>query len=277
MTDPFAAANVSGSGHGRSAQLEPNQRFGGERTIVKTRVPFVAGAVGLGALGLALVGPGSFASFTSSVTANQAIKTGTFQLQATASQPTVSGALVADANSIGQPTLQGTTGAEPAVPDGNTLGFQLGNIAPGDTYTEPVTIYDVGTLQGQLDTVTYTPDTSSGNAVALEKNMTVTVQAYVNGTWSDVHTNDSSGAYGSPVSAAYPHTFYLDYSFGPQFVQPNPKMYTPSQASNAGFSTNELSTSFRVVFSFPDSAGSQNAVEGFSAAPTVMFNGTNTP
>jgi len=276
MTDPFAAANVSGSGHGRSAQPEPNRRFGSERIIVKAKVPFMAGAVGLGALGLALVGPGSFASFTSSVTANQAIKTGTFQLQATASTPSVSGPLVGDANSIGQPTLQGTTGAEPAVPDGNTLGFQLGNIAPGDTYTEPVTIYDVGTLQGQLDTVTYTPDTSS-NAVALEKAMTVTVQYDVNGTWTDVHTNDGSGASGSPVSAASPHTFYLDYSFGPDFVQPNPNMYTSSEASNNGFSTNELSSSYRVVFSFPDSSGSQNSVEGLSAAPTVMFNGTNTP
>lgn len=244
---------------------------------MKTKLSLVAGAVGAGALGLALVGPGSFASFTSSVAANQSFKSGTFQLEATAAQPMVQGGLISDANSVGQPALSSSTGAEPAVPTGNTLNFSLWNISPGDTYTEPVTIYDVGSLQGQLDTVTYQPDLTTAAARALESDMTVAVQADVNGTWTDVHTSDSSGASGVPVSAAQDHTFYLDYSFGPQFLQPNPHMYNQSQASNAGFSTNELSNSFRIVFGFTNTSGSQNNVEGASAAPSVTFNGVQTP
>ena len=245
---------------------------------MRARVPFVAGALGVGALGLALVGPGSFASFTSSVTANQSITTGTFRLQGVASTPTVSGPLIGDANSIGQPTLQSTNGAEPSGAgfNGNTLSVTLGNINPGDTYTEPVTIYDVGTLQGQLDTVTYTPGSSGTN---LEADMTVALQEDINGTWTDVHTEGEEtrcggcGSAGVPLSAASPHTFKLDYSFGPNFVQPNPHM---SNTSVAG-STNELSASYRVVFSFTNTSGSQNTLETVSASPSLSFNGVNTP
>ncbi|MDA8285601.1 MAG: SipW-dependent-type signal peptide-containing protein [Actinomycetota bacterium] len=244
----------------------------------------MAGALGVGALGLALVGPGSFASFTSSVTANQSITAGTFQLQGVASTPTVSGPLIGDANSIGQPSLQSANGSEPTAPNfnGNTLSFTLGNISPGDTYTEPVTIYDVGTLQGQLNTVTYTPDAAS-TAQALESNMTVALQEDINGTWTDVHTQGEEtacggcGSSGVPVSAAASHTFMLNYSFGPSFVQPNPKMYTSTEASAAGFSTNELSASYRVVFSFTNTSGSQNSLETVSASPSLSFNGVNTP
>lgn len=246
------------------------------KTTVRYRTPMIAGAVGTGALALILVGPGSFASFTSSVTTTQTIKTGTFQLEAKGGTPTVSGSY--DANTIGQPQLSATNGAVPQPPNfnGNTVSFGLGNIAPGDTYTEPVTVYDVGSLQGQIDTVTYTP-ASGTNAVLLEKAMNVTVQVKVGGTWTDVHSSDGSGAPGQPVSAASPHTFYLDYSFGPQFLQPNPKLYDYAQASAAGFSINELSTSLRIVFSLPDTTSSQNAVEGLSAAPTLSFNGVHTP
>lgn len=244
---------------------------------MKTKLSLMAGAVGAGALGLALVGPGSFASFTSSVTANQSFQTGTFQLRGTAGQPTVQGQLIYDANSIGQPALHYSTGAEPAVPTGNTLKFSLGNISPGDIYTEPVTIYDVGSLQGQLDTVTYQPDLTTSAARALESDMTVAVQEEINGTWTDIHTSGGSGASGVPVSAAQDQTFYLNYTFGPQFLQPNPDMYSATQASANGFSTNELSDSFRIVFSFTNTSGSQNNVEGASAAPSVTFNGVQTP
>ncbi len=249
---------------------------------MRARLPFWAGALGVGALGLALVGPGSFASFTSSVTANQSITAGTFQLAGTAGTPTVSGPLIGDANSIGQPNLGSTAGSEPTAPDfnGNTLSFTLGNINPGDTYTEPVTIYDVGTLQGQLNTVTYTPDTTS-TAQALEKDMTVALQEDIGGTWTDVHTQGEEttcgGCAGVPVSAAASHTFKLDYSFGPSFVQPNPHMYSYSQASSAGFSTNELSASYQVVFSFTNTTASQNSLETASASPSLSFNGVNTP
>ncbi|HET9091119.1 MAG TPA: SipW-dependent-type signal peptide-containing protein [Acidimicrobiales bacterium] len=253
---------------------------------MKLRIPLVAGAAGAAALALVVVGPGAFASFTSSVSANQSIKTGTFQLEATAGQPTVAGPLIGDANTIGQPILNSSTGAEPAVPDGNNVSFQLWNVNPGDSYTEPLTIYDVGSLQGQVNTVTYTPDTST-SAMTLEKYMTVEVQVNVNGVWTDVHTSSADGSAGLPLPANSSHTYYLDYSFGPQFLQPNPNMYDTAEASAAGFSTNELSTSFRIVFTFtnktvnPNSQGgyvqNQNDAEGLSASPSVTFNGTNTP
>ena len=243
---------------------------------MKAIVPVVSAAIGAGALGLALVGPGGFASFTSAATADQSIKAGTFQLEAVAGTPSVTGALVGDANSIGKPQLSSSTGSEPAVPDGNTVNFTLWNIAPGDTYTEPITIYDVGTLQGQVNTVTYNPATTA-SANALEQYLTVVVQIKSGNTWLDVHTNQSTGSAGTPASALYGHTFYLTYGFGPQFVQPNPTKLTYTEASNRTFSTNELSASFRVVFSFTNSSGSQNAAEGMSAAPSLTFNGVNTP
>ncbi len=243
---------------------------------MKHRISLIAGAGGAGALMLALVGPGTFASFTSSVAANQSFKAGTFQLEAQAGTPTVSGPLIGDANSIGQPNLWSSTGGEPAVPNGNSVLFGLWNMNPGDTYTEPLTVYDVGSLQGQLDTITYTPD-SGANAQILEGNMTVEVQVDVNNTWTDVHTTTGNGSPGVPVPASTSHTFYLDYSFGPQFLQPNPSLYTYSEAQANNFSTNELSASFRIVFSFTDTPGNQNAAEGLSASPTLSFNGINTP
>jgi predicted ribosomally synthesized peptide with SipW-like signal peptide len=243
---------------------------------VKAIIPVVSGAIGAGALGLALVGPGGFASFTSATTADQSIKAGTFQLEAVAGSPSVNGPLVGDANAIGQPQLSSSTGTEPAVPDGNTVTFTLWNIAPGDTYTEPITMYDVGTLQGQVDTVTYKPATTS-NALKLEQYLKVTVQVQSGNTWVDVHTNHTTGATGVPEPATGAYTFYLTYSFGPQFMQPNPTKLTPTQASSKGLSTNELSASFRVVFSFTDTQQSQNTAEGMSAAPSLTFNGVNTP
>ena len=253
---------------------------------MRYRTPLIAGAVGAGALTLVLVGPGSFASFVSTTSANQSFKAGTFQLESVAGTPSVSGPLIGDANSIGQPKLSSSTGALPAVPNGNALQFTLDNLNPGDTYTEPVTIYDVGTLQGQVDKVTYTPD-ASASAQALERYLTVEVQVQVNGVWTDVHTSDSSGAAGTPIPANVPSTFYLDYSFGPQYLQPNPNLYSASQASANGFSTNELSASFRIVFAFTnqttnpnEASGSiqnQNIAQGTSASPTVSFIATNTP
>lgn len=238
---------------------------------MKAIVPVVTGALGAGALGLALIGPGSFASDTSAVTANQSILSGTFQLEAKAGTPTVAGTLVVDANSIGKPQMGSTDGTEPAVPVGNTVTFTLHNIAPGDTYTEPLSVYDVGTLQGQIDTVTYAP----GSTTKLESDMTVAVQVDVNGNWKDVHLNTNTGATGAPASAAYGHTFYLNYGFGPQFLQPNPKMQTSTTGSPV-IGTDELSANFRIVFSFTGT-GTQNQVEAKGAAPSLSFNGTNTP
>jgi predicted ribosomally synthesized peptide with SipW-like signal peptide len=229
-----------------------------------------------------LIGPGSFASFTSSVVGSNSITTGTFQLEALpAGTPTVSGPLIGDALNGGQPTQALTATAEPqVVGEGNTLAYTLANANPGDSYTYQFSVYDVGTLQGQVNTIAYTPSSNGG---ALEAQMTVAVQEDQNGTWTDIHNSSGSGAPGTPLPANQAHTYYLDYSFGPAFVQPN-KIVNNSPT----YTGEENSATFRVVFSFlnpttnPNSSinsdvVSQNAIEGMSASPTISVNGTNTP
>ena len=247
-----------------------------------SRIKVVTGALGLGALSLALIGPGSFASFTSSVVGTNSITTGTFQLEALPDgAPSVSGPLIADAQNGGQPTQTLTATAEPQViGQGNALAYTLANANPGDSYTYPFSVYDVGTLQGQVNTIAYTPSSQGG---PLEAQMTVAVQEDQNGTWTDIHNSSDSAAFGSPLPANQAHTYYLDYSFGPAFLQPN--TITNGTPSYTG---EESSATFRVVFSFlnpttnPNSSigndvVSQNAVEGMSAYPTISVNGTNTP
>ncbi|MHB1510807.1 MAG: SipW-dependent-type signal peptide-containing protein [Acidimicrobiales bacterium] len=245
-----------------------------------SRVSLAAGALGVGALTLALVGPGSFASFTSSVTGNNSITSGTFQLQALPSgSPTVSGPLIGDAINGGQPSQSLSQSAEPSVVgQGNTLSYSLANANPGDTYTYAFSVYDVGSLQGQVNTITYNPGSTG---TALEGQMTVALQEDVNGTWTDVHTTaqekacEGCGSAGSPLPANGSYTYNLDYGFGPSFLQPN--TITNGVASYNG---EEASATYRVQLSFLDPSGSQNSVEGSNggtATPTIMVNGTNTP
>lgn len=248
---------------------------------MRTRLFLAVGAVGAATLGL--VGTGSFASFTSTVAGSNSITTGTFKLQAEpAGSPQVSGPLVYDAINGGQPTQSLTATAEPTVTgQGNSLAYTLANAAPGDTYSYTFNVYDVGTLQGQVDTLTYAP---SSAGIPLEQQMTVEVQKMVNGSWTDIHNSSDSGASGVALPASQPHTYYLDYSFGPAFLQPN----TLTSSGTPTYNGEESSASFRVVFTFlnpttnPNSSTgnnvvNQNAVEGMSASPAITVNGTNTP
>ncbi|MHB8334147.1 MAG: SipW-dependent-type signal peptide-containing protein [Acidimicrobiales bacterium] len=241
-------------------------------------------------LTLGLTGPGSFASFTSSDTVNNSFATGSFQLEAFPSgPPTVSGPLIWAAQPAAQPVQSLTTTTPLPTPvttgAGNALTYNLANANPGDAYTYQFTVGDVGTLQGQVNTISYQAD-SATNAQALENQMTVEVQEQVNGTWTDIHNSSDSGASGVAQPASGNYTYYLDYSFGPAFLQPNTFLDGVPQCS-AG-ACEESTATFRVVFTFlnpttnPNSSNnnnvvSQNAVEGFSASPTITVNGTNTP
>ena len=264
------------------------------------RLPLVASLLGAGALTLGLTGPGSFASFTSSIAGTNSIATGSFQLEAFPSgPPTVSGPLISDASPTGQPvqSLSASTEPTPAVTgQGKTLSYSLANANPGDTYTYQFSVGDVGTLQGQVDTISYQTDTNS-NAQALENQMTVEVQEQVwdsatsRYVWTDIHNSSDSGAAGTPQTAAGNWTYYLDYSFGPAFLQPGFTFSangSPSNSLGCPATCTEATATFRVVFTFlnpttyPNSSlnnnmVSQNAVEGLSAAPTITVNGTNTP
>ncbi len=251
------------------------------------RLPLLAGLLGTGALALGLTGPGSFASFTSSVAGTNSIASGTFQLEAFPSgPPSVSGPLIGDAQPTGQPVQSLTASAEPTViGQGNTLSYTLANANPGDTYTYQFSVGDVGTLQGQVNTISYQTDTNP-NAQLLENQMTVQVQEDVSGTWTDIHNNSNSGGSGVAETAAGNWTYYLDYSFGPAFLQPNTFTNGVPNCSQTG--CEEATATFRVVFTFlnpttnpnhsyGNNVVSQNAVEGLSAAPTITINGTNTP
>ncbi len=250
------------------------------------RLPLVASLLGAGALTLGLTGPGSFASFTSSIAGTNSIATGSFQLEAFPGSASVAGPLIWAAQPAAQPVQSLTATAEPSViGQGNTLSYSLANANPGDTYTYQFSVGDVGTLQGQVDTISYQTDTNP-NAQALENQMTVEVQEQVNGVWTDIHNSSDSGAAGTPQTAAGNWTYYLDYSFGPAFLQPNTFVNGVPQCS--GGACEESTATFRVVFTFlnpttnPNSSNnnnvvSQNAVEGLSAAPTITVNGTNTP
>jgi hypothetical protein len=240
---------------------------------------------------LGLTGPGSFASFTSSVAGTNSIASGSFQLEAFPfGPPTVSGPLIYDASPTGQPVQSLIAGSEPTpavTGQGNTLSYSLANANPGDTYTYQFNVGDTGTLQGQVDTISYQTDTGT-NAQLLENQMTVQVQEYVNGAWTDIHNNSSDGSAGVAQTAAGNWTYYLDYSFGPAFLQPGFTFNANGNPTNcSGNACTEATATFRVVFTFlnpttnPNSQNgnvvSQNAVEGLSAAPTITINGTNTP
>ena len=228
-------------------------------------------ALGFGAAGaaaLALTGAGAFGNFTSSVVATNSIKSGDFQLEALPSgSPTVSGPLIGDANQTGQPSQSQSASTEPSVTgQGNTVSYSLSNASPGDTYTYTFTVYDVGTLQGEVDTITYNPGTKG----PLEQNMTVEVQEQVAGVWTPIHTTTATAAAGVPENAAGGYTFYLDYTFGPAYLQPNKLV-----SGQPTYTGDESSATFRVVFGF--NASAPNSVENATASPTISVNGAVTP
>lgn len=234
-------------------------------------------ALGLSAAGaaaLALTGAGAFGNFTSSVQNTGSITAGKFALEALpAGAPSVSGPLINDANPTGQPSQSLSASAEPSsAGQGNTISYSLANASPGDTYTYQFTVYDVGTLQGEVDTISYHP----GTGAPLEQNMTVEVEEQVYSAtaggyvWTPIHTTTSNGAPGAPESAANPYTFYLDYSFGPAFLQP-----TTLQNGVSTYTGDENSATFRVVFAF--NASAPNSVQGATASPTISVNGAVTP
>lgn len=241
-----------------------------------SRMGMAVGVLGVGAL--TLVGVGSYASFTSQGFVSDSITPGHFQLQLVPGLATVSGPLIGDANPTGKPVMAESVTSEPSLPNGNTLSYTLGNAAPGDTYSYRFTVYDVGTLQGQLNTITYTPGTNGTNA--LEHQMTVSIHE-VTGPGattitSPIHTTAEEstctgcGSAGIPVSAAAGNTFKLDYSWGPAFLQPH---ILPTGKTYNG---DENSATFQVTFNF-QTASNNNAVETVAAHPTMTVNGVNTP
>ena len=160
------------------------------------------------------------------------------------------------------------------MPAGNALKIDLANASPNDTYTYEFTVYDVGTLQGQLNTIKYTPGTGTG-ARTLETQMTVEIQEQTATGWSTaIHTRSESptgtGNPGSPVSAATQNTYLLNYNWGPAFLQPH------TLPNGTTYTGDESSATFKVTIHYATSSNN-NSSEGKTATPTMTINGTATP
>jgi len=251
----------------------PSDQSGKERAEVVSRLSLAAGALGVASL--AFVGVGSYASFTSQVVGNNKIETGTFQLEAVASKshpPSTSGEDAFDAVNYDSNKGTLTIGPEPTVnEEGNTLSYTIPNANPGDTYTYHFSVYDVGSLQGQVNEVKYQPDLSGSTQAALLRDFTVTVLEYIpnnGGEYYPIGTTNGADAGTFSTSGYlghYPHGAY----FGPLFVQPN-KYLDPKLVGDS-----ENRAQFEVEFHFSSSAG--NSVENSSAEAQIQVVGSTTP
>lgn len=234
----------------------------------------LAGGV-LGVAALAFVGTGSYATFTSNISASNSIKSGTFQLQAVAGTTSVSGPLIGGANAEGQPTQNETVTPEPTVTGmGNTLSYSLANASPGDTYSYTFTVYDVGTLQGQVNQISYAPNLANANAAGqqLLKNTTIEISVDENGTFEPLVDQNSGGSdQTGPLSASMPEVFQASYNVGPNFLQPN----TLSASGTPSYTGDENSVTYEVTYSISSSAG--NSAEAGTALPMLTVAGTSTP
>lgn len=232
----------------------------------------IAGGI-LGVAALTFVGVGSYATYTSNVTANNTITSGTFQLQAVVGTTSVSGPLIADANTAGQPVQKEAVSPEPSViGEGNTLTYSLNNAAPGDTYSYTFTVYNVGTVQGQVNSISYDSNLANANAAGqnLLKHTTVEVEVYNNGWRPLIDQNSGGGDVTGALGAASNDVFQASYGAGPNFLQPN--TLTSGSPSYTG---DENSVTYKVIYAV--SANASNASEGAVAAPTLTIAGTSTP
>lgn len=229
----------------------------------------LAGGV-LGVASLAFVGVGGYALDTSSVAVNNSFSSGTFQLQVVPGTATVSGQFIHDANSAGQPTQTESATPEPTLLTGNTLNYSLANAAPGDTYSYTFTVYDVGTLQGQVNQITYAPS-ATGAGWHLLNHTTVEVSVESSSGWVPLTDSNSGGSDTTgPLAAVSPETFLSNYSSGPNFLQPN-------SFKNGAWTYNgdENSVTYQVTFAISSNAG--NNSEGGSASAQFVIGGANTP
>lgn len=233
-----------------------------------SRLSLAAGALGVASL--AFVGVGSYASFTSQVVGNNKIETGTFQLEAVASgshPPNTHGEDAADA--VNYSTNKGSLsiGDEPTVTgEGNTLSYTIPNANPGDTYDYHFSVYDVGTLQGQVNEVKYVPQNG-----AVLSDFTVTVLEFIPNNGGEYYpigtTNGDTPATFSTNGyiGTYPNGAY----FGPLFVQPN-KSLNPALVGDS-----ENRAQFEIEFHFKSTAS--NADEGQVANAQIDVVGSTTP
>jgi len=218
---------------------------------------------------LVFVGGGSYASYTSAATVDNSFKTGTFKIDLTPNPntpPSVSGSFDGDANYA--KTAAGVfTGSNT-----NVLHFNLSNMNPGSTYTYTFNAYDAGSLQGEVNTVTYNPGSdASTNAKDLEGDLTIQVMNGSGDYLPLVSNSNSNSASGNETTAFNTNGYkgiYPDGSyFGPNFIQPEPNGTTSIDGSGEGYAT------YTVVITYNNN-GNQNSEEGVTINPTITVSGS---
>jgi len=270
-----------------------------------SRLTLAAGVLGVASL--AFVGVGGYAAFTSNANLDTSATAGTFILNASvgktgetcASGNTQQSCLYFDADNYtsNQGSLSNLKNYSTISTDGldASLKWTAPNMAPGDEYWADIYLQDVGTLQGKVSEVTYTPPStgtssastgtssastgtssaSTGTSSALLKDMTVTVQEQFQGTWYTLPrlSNDFGGNGSGNLPANKSYTFGTAVKHGNvPFLQPLDVTTNGKATLSPGY---EQNAEFRVIYTLLDSA--PNNVEGQTVSPTLNFVGTSLP
>lgn len=249
-----------------------------------SRLTLAAGVLGVGSL--AFVGVGGYAAFTSNVNLNTSATAGSFILNATPGTTGEScaqnsggfGGFCAPQDAVNSSTNIGSlsdfSNSTSITPEGTNASatWTVPNMAPGDMYYADVILTDVGTLQGEVSAVTYTPPSeSSGSPAAnLLSDMTVTVQEKTpQGAWDTLPLQAID--YGGNGTGNLPAG--KSYVFGTAVSGGNVPFLQPAKA-NPDY---EASAEFRVIYTLLGSAG--NGVSGvtITGGPTISFEGTSLP
>ncbi len=245
-----------------------------------SRLTLAAGVLGVASL--AFVGVGGYAAFTSNVNLDTSATPGTFLLNVSAGSTgegcaagnTQSSCFFYDAGNykanVGTAVVNNNNSTITPQGTNATATWTIPNMAPGDFYYADYTLTDVGTLQGKVSQVTYTPHWSSSSQHSLLSSMTVTVQERIpSGKWVNLPRAGSNNATSSQVGQGnLPAT--SGYTFTTAVTGGNVPFLQPK-----GTSSDEQSAEFRVVYTLLDSAG--NTVEGVTVAPSLSFIGTSLP
>lgn len=216
-----------------------------------SRMSLAVGALGLGAL--AFVGTGSFASYTGTVNTSAHITSGTFALSAATGTPTVN-------QSNGQSLDAGTLGGNHS----STLTYTVTNADPGHTYTIPFTVYDVGSLPGEVNSISYSPISGP-----IASDFTISICHVEGSTCDAISTPNVQPGPKSVVNGGAAATFSTISGGGSgltDFIGSN-----PSYGSN-GTGGGAASQSYKIVETFNSS---NNADQGKSEAQTFTVNGIN--
>lgn len=244
-----------------------------------------AGVLSIGAATMALVGTGTFASFTGQVKYNETVTAGDFHLQAAhVTDP------ITDPNATSWP--QGFQLATDAATIRTVNGTSVVTVTqptadPAATYRYTFYAYDSGTLPGQITTVKYTP-TSATNTLMSHALITV-LEHKSTGSFNTARTTANTTGFSALTNVGYPASLTVppppfaatgSYTFSHRstsgnglngFLQPN----TLTTTTGIPKSESQGWIEYRVIVSFT-TANITNAAENQHFKFQITFTGRNT-